>query len=333
MIKVLGIYWTSPGYVWLLVFVALAIAALVYKFKTLQRIIALLGGKFTSVVLKNYSFTRFLARSILLVSSLLLLVTALCRPQWKKKEELVAQEGRDVLIALDISRSMLAADLEPNRLTMAKNKIKKLLSFLDCERVGLILFSGSAFVQCPLTNDYSAFFMYLDHVDAETISSGSTIITQAISQALNSYKSMPSKKSKLLVIFTDGEDFSEDLHLYKQQARDQNLKIFTVGVGTQEGAPIPIYDEQGKRVGHQKDKKGNVVISHLNDDILSVLAKEAGGNHIRLTSNNDDMRQIVDLIKRFEKERFEDKKVLHFEDKYYLFLLMSFVCLGIEWLL
>ena len=141
------------------------------------------------------------------------------------------------------------------------------------------------------------------------------------------------KKTKLLVVFTDGEDFSSNLKQYKQQARDCNLRIFTVGVGTLEGAPIPLYNERGKQIGHQKDKKGNVVISQLNEDVLSSLARDAGGTYIAVTPDSQDMKQVVSMIQRFEKEKFEDKKISHFEDRYNYFILSSFLCFGAEWLL
>ena len=333
MIKLMGIYWAQPYFFWFLLVVAGAASVLVYRMFLTRKAVAILAGQWQHIVIKHFSLFRQISKFLLLVMSLLFLVFALARPQWQKKDEIVAQEGRDLFIALDISRSMLATDLSPNRLMVAKEKIKQLLKLFDCERVGLILFSGSAFVQCPLTSDYTAFYMYLDHVDVETISSGSTALEAAVKQVLQVYETMPSKKTKLLVVFTDGEDFSSNLQKYKQQAKDAHLKIFTVGVGTVEGAPIPLFDERGNKTGHQKDKRGNVVISHLNDEVLQALSQEAGGSYVSLTHTNDDMKQIVSLIKRYEKEKFEDKKISQFNDKYNYFLLISFICLGLEWLL
>ena len=161
----------------------------------------------------------------------LALFIAALRPQWGQKEVVIKQEGRDLFIALDVSRSMLATDCTPNRLAVAKQKIKQLVPLLGCERIGLILFSGSAFIQCPLTVDYQAFNMFLDSVDAETISSGTTDLAQPIYKALDAYRQMPNKTTKLLAIFTDGEDFSSNIAHCKQQIWDENLRVFTVGVG------------------------------------------------------------------------------------------------------
>jgi len=243
------------------------------------------------------------------------------------------QEGRDLYIALDISRSMLATDSSPNRLICAKEKIKRLIKKLSCERVGLILFSGSAFVQCPLTSDYAAFHLYLDAVDAELISSGTTALDQAIRQALTSFVSIPERKSKLLVLFTDGEDFSHNLNDIKQEATDSHLSIFTIGVGTPEGAPVPLFDHHGNIIGHQKDAKGGVVISRLNEGILRTLSQDAGGSYIRATDNDDDVTAFVSAVNAFEKEELAEQKFSRYEDQYHYFLLVSFICFALEWLL
>jgi Ca-activated chloride channel family protein len=243
------------------------------------------------------------------------------------------QEGRDLYIALDISRSMLATDSQPNRLICAKEKIKRLIKKLSCERVGLILFSGSAFVQCPLTSDYAAFFLYLDAVDAELISSGTTALDQAIQQALTSFASVPERKSKLLVVLTDGEDFSQNLSNVKEEAAQSHLSIFTIGVGTPEGAPVPLFDHHGNIIGHQKDHKGGVVISRLNEEILANLSADAGGRYIRATENDDDISLFVATVQGFEKEQLAERKHSRYEDQYHYFLLVSFICFVLEWVL
>jgi Ca-activated chloride channel family protein len=284
-------------------------------------------------LLPHYSLTKQIVKISLLVAGSIFLALALLRPQWDKKEHVVAQEGRDLFIALDISRSMLAQDCKPNRLTCAKEKIRTLLTLLGCERVGLILFSGSTFVQCPLTTDYSAFHMYLNQIDAETISSGTTALDQVLRKAITIFKELGERKHKLLVIFTDGEDFSSDLSGIKQEAVAMGLTIFTVGVGTHEGAPIPLVDIHGKPIGHQLDKKGAVVISHLNEGILTTLARDCGGTYISMTPDISDMQTLVKCVQRFEKEKLEDKKVSLFQEQYHYLVALSFICLLLEWIL
>ena len=314
-------------------FVIFSICLLIYRYYKKQSVIAILAGTHYSSLIKNVSRTKPIMQLFFMSVGLIFLFLSLLRPQWNKAQETVMHEGRDLYIALDISRSMLAADCEPNRLAWAKHKIKRLVSKLSCERVGLILFSGSAFVQCPLTADYSAFFSYLDAVDAEFISSGTTAIDQAIKQTLNSFASIPSRKNKLLVLFTDGEDFSHDLSGIKKEAAQAQLSIFTVGIGTHEGAPVPVIDQFGVQIGHQKDKSGNVVISRLNERMLHTLSRDAGGSYVCATKSDEDIISLIGAVQVFEKEQLGQTTVSKLEDQYHYFLLVSFVCFALDWLL
>src|SRR6266404_2794199 len=278
IMSIYEIHWGSLHNWWYLFFAVLAALLLAVRYNK-QRIAQMyLIGKHREF-LRNSAPKKQLLKSTFIVVGVLFLCLAFLRPQWNKSEETIMQEGSDLYVALDISRSMLATDCSLNRLIFAKEKIKKLIQQLSCERIGLILFSGTAFVQCPLTSDYSAFNLYLDAVDAELISSGTTALDQAIIQALTSFEAVPERKNKLLVLFTDGEDFSHNLHDVKEQAADAHLSIFTIGIGTPEGAPVPLFDVNGKLIGHQKDKYGGVVISRLNEGILRSLSQDGGGNY------------------------------------------------------
>jgi Ca-activated chloride channel family protein len=332
MIHMPEIYWGSLNNWWYIFFAVLAALFLAVRYKKQRAAYAYLVGTH-SQLLRNISPAKQLSKSMLMVIGVFFLCLALLRPQWNKSEETIMQEGRDLYIALDISRSMLATDCTPNRLIFAKDKISALLKKLSCERVGLILFSGTAFVQCPLTSDYSAFKLYLDAVDAELISSGTTALDQAIAQALLSFESMPDRKNKLVVLFTDGEDFSHNLHDIKQQATDANLSIFTIGVGTPEGAPVPLFDPHGALIGHQKDAQGGVVISRLNEGILRTLSEDAGGTYIKATESDDDIAHFVRAVHAFEKEQLTERTHSRYEDQYHYFLFISFICFALEWLL
>jgi Ca-activated chloride channel homolog len=329
-----SIEWGASNHWYYFPLVGIAIMLLLYRLIRMNRVRKQLAGtKQAKNFLSNCSFPKTIIKIVLIIVAFISLFMAFLRPMWNKKEEIVEQVGRDLFIALDISRSMLATDCNPDRLTCAKEKIKKLLPMLSCERVGLILFSGSSIVQCPLTTDYAAFLMFLDQIDAETISLGTTALDAAIGKAMDSFNAMPDKKNKLLVIFTDGEDFSSNLSDIKSKAISQGLHIFTMGVGTPEGAPIPLYDIYGKQIGHQKDSQGNIVISRLNEGILKAVAHDSGSIYLRLTSDQSDLNQLVNAITGFEKEKLEDKKLAMLEDQYHYFLLVSFACLLFEWIL
>jgi Ca-activated chloride channel family protein len=332
--NILHITWGSPAHLWLLPLVVVMLAILIYKvvrWRTAVRTLA--GSVHTRQLLHHASCAKYILKASLLAVALVFLFIALLQPQWNTKEIAVAQEGRDLFIALDISRSMLAQDCVPNRLVCAKQKIKELVKHLSYERIGLILFSGSSFVQCPLTADYAAFFMFLDQIDVETISSGSTALEGAITQALRAFKTGAQRKNKLLLIFTDGEDFSSNLASVKEEAANAGMKIFAVGVGTAQGAPIPLLDAQGKQIGHQKDAQNAVVISRLNEGILKSVTSECGGMYVPMSLDDTDIQRIVKQVQRFEKEKFDDKKMNIMQEQYPYFVAVSFGCLAIEWLL
>ena len=331
----INVHWARPDLFSVLIICVITAALFwLYRLRTTKRVIALLATPDNiKQLLPGYAYRKKLLKVLLFLFGVFFLCVALMRPQWNETETPVAQEGRDVLIALDISRSMLAQDLEPDRLSFAKDKISKLLKRLKTERVGLMLFSGSTFLQCPLTDDVGAFLMFLDALDVETISSGTTAIDQAIKEAISVFDKMPERKSKLLIIFTDGEDFSSNLASVKKKAAAIGLHIITVGVGTQQGAPIPLYDRRGQQTGHQLDGRNNVVISRMNEGILHRLAEDTGGLFVPMSQTDTDIEQIQQFIASFEKEQLADKQIKQFQEQYQWPLLISFICLALEWLL
>lgn len=330
-----GITWGALSNIWVVLpLLVLSAAVIMHRiYRTQDAVAHLTARRWLGTFLHGFSLQRLYVKASLLAVAILFLLLTLLHPQWHKKEETVKQHGRDLFIALDVSRSMLARDCEPNRLECAKAKIKELVKHLSCERIGLLIFSGTAFIQCPLTADYGAFFMFLDQVDAETIASGTTALDRVIAKVLGAYKDMGSRKTKLLAIFTDGEDFSSNLQLVKQKAHEQHLHIFTVGVGTAQGAPIPLTDAKGKQIGHIKDKKGSVVISRLNEGILYNVAHDVGGTYVHLTKDTTDVKTLVSYVQKFEKEALGDRTFGTLQEQYPYFLLVSFICFILEWLL
>lgn len=328
-----GVTWGASQYTWVSVLVCIAIGLYFYRQRSVRSVVQALGGKWNSLLIRNFNPTRQHLKLLFFAIGMVALFCALLRPQWGKRELIIKQEGRDILIALDISKSMLVQDCDPNRLEYAKKKIRLLLKQLESERVGLLLFSGTAFVQCPLTNDYSAFHMFLDHIDVETISSGSTALDAAVQEGIHLFASSPKGNNKLLLICTDGEDFSSNLAAVKKRADDEGVRIFTMGFGTTQGAPIPLYDSEGNQSGHQKDHRGKVVISKRNDGILHALATDLGGIYVAAELDGSDLKKIVNRVQRIEKGHFEDKKVHQMEDRYPWFVAVSLLAFLVEWIL
>lgn len=306
---------------------------IVRYYKAEKLVTQLSSAQLRSIMVLHGSKIRFIAKAVLRLFGFIGILIALLQPQWNKKHEEVAQEGRDILIAVDISRSMLCTDEKPNRLEFAKQKIKKILYNLKCQRVGLIVFAGDAVVQCPLTVDYATFFMFLDSLDVSTISSGTTSLDGALKVAIDIFKEMPEKKTKIVCLFTDGEDFSTNLSTVKEEASKINMSIFTFGVGSKQGAPIPILDTNGKNIGFEKDSKGNVIMSKFNEGILKNLSQKTGGRYIKTTSNDSDIKKFITDVEKFEKESFSSASFESYQEQYSYFIIFSFISFGLEWLL
>ena len=327
-----GISWgTAHYFLYLLPLMLLACLLLVRRTWWQKKTAQLLGSPHK--LLRHFSLVRKVLKTALLLLALFCLALALARPQWGEEPQAVEQEGRDVLIALDISRSMLAQDIKPSRLEAAKTKIKELVSRFGAERVALMVFSSVPFIQCPFTTDIGAFTTFLDFVDAESISSGTTALDAALEKAIETFNEVPARKHKIMVIFTDGEDFSPPLIGMEEKIKNSGLSVFTVGIGTPEGAPIPLTDEQGKSRGHLMDEKESVVITRLNEPLLKKLSAQTGARYLRATQDESDIKSLVRDVKHFEKEKFEDRMFSTKQEKYFIFATISFLALLIEWLI
>ena len=291
---------------------------------------------FPSNRLKGSTSCLMLARALrflLPLLGMLCLLLVLARPQGKTTKQQTQHKGRHVMIALDISRSMLAQDLKPSRLEYAKAKIKYLTSLLPADMLGLLLFAGDAFIYCPLTSDHQSFATFLDNVDAQSVSSGTTNLQAALQKSLESFKESQAA-SKILVIFTDGEDFSENLSDLKAKAAQDKLIIFTTGTATLQGAPIPVVDQQANLQGHQKNRDGSIVISRLDEQKLLDLAQDCGGNYVACSgSNNEDMQTIAIMVKNFEKSLIASHDTVNGFDYYPYCAGLAFACFLLEWIL
>lgn len=321
------VHWAGIYYTWFTFPLVLCTLIALMRRYSWQKKIAFALGK-----LHHFSWTKTVLKMIFLVVALIALMVAIARPQWDEREQKVVQEGRDVIIALDISRSMLAQDIKPNRLEFAKEKVKKIVEHLPAERLSLMVFSSAPLILCPFTQDTQAFLSFLSLVDVETVSSGSTALDKAIKKAID-VVAENKRKHTLMFVFTDGEDFSDNIKGLEEQAKQNGLRIFTVGVGTPEGAPIPLYDEHGALKGHQKDKAGSVVISRLNEPLLADLAQKTGAHYLRAIQDDSDIKQLKNDVNRFEKEKFDDRTFSVKQEQFVIFAFISFAAILLEWLL
>ncbi len=270
-----------------------------------------------------------LVKTILVVTAVGLLVTALARPQFGSRVETVRREGRDVLIALDLSASMVAEDMAPNRLEKAKFAIANLIDQLDGDRVGLIAFAGEAFVQSPLTLDYGAARLFLNAMDPDIMSVQGTNLGQAVSVALDAFASTD-RRHRLLVVITDGEDHEGEIDDAIDRAADEGVVIYTVGIGSTEGVPIPDLDAAGQAQGFKRDDAGAVVTTRLDEATLQMMAERTGGAYYRASAGGTELAVLAEALDGGEGEEFESEQVTLFDEQYQLFLGLALALLMAE---
>ncbi|MEN8193475.1 MAG: VWA domain-containing protein [Bacteroidota bacterium] len=261
--------------------------------------------------------------------SIILLIFALANPQVGSKIEEVKQVGIDVYILLDVSLSMEAQDIKPSRLEKAKHEISKLIHKLRGDRIGLIVFSGEAFVQFPLTTDYAAANLFLSAVDVSTVPQPGTAIGPAINLAARSFKEDEETK-KAIVIITDGENHEGDVVKIAESAAGKGISIFTIGLGSATGAPIPITNANGTQVGYKKDRYGNVVLTKLDENTLKVIADAGDGKYYHGTNTEDELDKVYNDLSKFEQTEYGATRITEYEDRFYYLLFPAILLLIIE---
>ncbi|ATA67781.1 vWA domain-containing protein [Capnocytophaga cynodegmi] len=262
------------------------------------------------------SFKPWLKFSFLAVIIVLLCI-ALANPKIGTKIETVKREGVDVVFAIDVSKSMLAEDVAPNRLEKAKRLVFETMSQLKGDRIGIVAYAASAYPQLPLTTDHSAAKMFLQSMNTDMLSSQGTAIQEAIRMGSNYFdENLPT--SRILVIISDGEDHEMGATEIATEALNQGITIYTVGVGSQKGAPIPI--KEGNTQTYKRDRNGEVVITQLNRELLEQIAQNAGGKYINGDNTKEAVEEIVKILDGTEKSEFETQKFVDYKDQFQWFL-------------
>lgn len=265
-------------------------------------------------------------RIILWLVAYAFLVVALARPQWGAEVREVEQEGLQVMVALDVSQSMLADDMKPTRLDRAKLEISDLMDRLNGDEVGLVLFSGASFIQFPLTTDYGTARNYLESAGPQTISRQGTAIGDAIRTAVNGFD--PNLDSqKVLIIMTDGEDHETDPISAAQAAADEGIIIYTIGFGTAEGAPVPVTDQWGNITGYKQDEQGNVVISKLEGGMMEEIAQIGNGRYFQATPGGSEIDALLAEIDNLQRTQLATRSEVKMIERYQGFLFIAILVL------
>ena len=306
-------------YFWLLLFIPILIAGyaiLLFWKKRRQKQFA------TPEMLQKLSpeksrFKPGLKFGILLVA-IASLTMALVNPKFGTKMETVTREGVDIVFAIDVSKSMEAEDIAPNRLEKSKQLVTQIINNLGSDRIGIIAYAGSAFPQLPITTDYSAAKMFLQAMNTDMVSSQGTAINEAIDLAATYYNDAD-QTSKVLFIISDGEDHQGEAGPTAKKAAEQGIRIFTIGVGTTKGGPIPL-KRNGIVQSYKKDQNGETVITKMNEETLKEIAVNANGRYIHGNITSEVTAEVTEILQNMDKTEFEAKQFADYQSQFQWFL-------------
>jgi Ca-activated chloride channel family protein len=282
-------------------------------------------------LMPEVSSSRPVWKFILTSLGIAALVLGVANPQIGSKYEEVKREGFELIIALDISNSMMAEDLEPNRLERAKQAISKLIDQLKSDKIGIIVFAGQAYVQLPLTTDYAAAKLFLSTVSTDIVPTQGTAVGSSIDLAIKSFGEKQDK-NRAIIIITDGENHEDDAIQQATTAIESGITVHTIGVGSPDGTPIPVY-VNGKKSGFRKDNQGNTVVTKLNETMLQQVAAAGKGVYIRGNNLSSGMKTLLEEINKMEKKEFDSKMFTDYEDRFQYLLAAALLFLLTELLL
>lgn len=314
-------------YLW---FIPIVIGLLYFASQRKKKILAALGNLHTiQSLMASHSPTKLRWKNILIVLSLILLIVSLAQPQWGEEKKKIKRKGIDLIFLVDASLSMLSEDVKPNRLEKARFEMRSFLRHLKGDRIGIVTFAGSGFLQSPLTLDYSAFSLFADSIDVGYIPDMGTNLSEGIQTAV---KSLPaeSDKYRAVVILSDGENMEEDIENAIESAKKAGVRLYTIGIGTVAGEPIPLKSSDGKTSGYKKDKSGEIVISKLNESLLKKIATETGGLYFQATPGETETGLVYEHIQSLGKKEFKEQVLVEREDHFQVFLLFGIILLLVE---
>jgi len=320
----------NPEYFYALALIPLCVLIYIwYVFKTRRNLKKLGDSALVRQLVPDVSKAKKTGRFVLFTLGLSLVILGICNLQTGTKTQDVKREGADIMVCLDVSNSMMAQDLTPNRLERAKIALEKMIDKLQGDRLGIVVFAGEAYVQLPITTDYGAAKMFLESINPKIVPVQGTNIAAAINTSLESF-GKDEGKNKAIVIITDGEQNEEDDAVaVAEEAAKKNITIHTIGVGSESGVPIPNM-VNGVPAGYKKDKQGNTVVTKLDPKILQDIAAAANGVYVQATSADIGLDAIMDKIAEMDKKQMESKMYTDYEDQFQWFLGAALLLLIIE---
>lgn len=316
----------SLGYLLLLIPALLLVLAFVYTLILRKKNIKLWGDpKLLSHLMPNISYLRPQVKFYLQLLSIILIITMLARPQFGTKEEEVKKKGIEVMVALDVSNSMLAQDIQPSRLDKSKQILSKLIDGMSNDKIGLVVFAGDAYIQLPITVDYVSAKMFLSSINPQMVPRQGTAIGSAIDMAIKSFGAKSSTERAIIVI-TDGENHEDDAVAAAKLAAESGIKVFVIGMGSPEGSPIPI----GGTMSFKKDKDGNVVVSKLDEGMAKSIAQAGNGVYVRADNTDSAERIITKELNKLAKTDLNSKVYSEYNEQYQSFAFIALFLLILD---
>ncbi len=294
-----------------------------------KKAISGLGDKnVVTMMIPQVSFSRPWLKFILFTVAYAFLIIGIADPQIGSKMEEEKRKGADLMILLDVSNSMLSQDMAPNRLENAKQAIAQLIDNMHNDRIGIIVFAGEAYVQLPVTTDYSAAKLFLNTISTGMVPTQGTAIGSAIDLGMKSFD-FKDGTGKAMIIITDGENHEDDAVAAAKNAAEKDVMVNVIGMGSANGAPVPLYQD-GRQVGFHTDSAGHAVVSKLNEDMCKEITAAGQGAYVRATNANSGLNIVMDQIGKVQRKTYDSKTFKDFEDRFQFFLGFAFLLLIVE---
>lgn len=323
----------KPEMAWYLLLIPVAVLLFIGGFVWRSRVLKQMGDfPLIARLIPNLSVVNPAVKFILLRNALFFLILALMSPQSGSKLQEVKREGVDIVIALDLSNSMKAEDLRPNRLENAKRSISQLIERLHQDRLGIVVFAGQPFVQLPITTDYSAAKIFLSTIDTEIMPTQGTAIGSAIDLAVESFDP-ESPAGKAVIVLSDGENHEDDALGAAKNAAKKGIQVHCIGMGSAQGVPIPVYRKGRKTGEYRKDQEGNAVVTKLNEDMLIDIARAGDGVYVQASNANTGLGYLFEEIAKLETAEIDSKVFADYNDHFQYFLVIALGFLILDLLL
>lgn len=332
------IHFKHPQLLWFLLLIPAGVALWIWlQYRNKKRLEQFADSSMFGRLIPDASRWRPATKFGLIMLAAAFLIIAIANPQEGSKMVKGERLGSDISICLDISNSMMAEDIQPNRLERSKRIVTNLINELGSDRISLVVFAGSSYVQMPLTNDYSAVKLFLDQIDCSLISAQGTAIGDAINKAMETFgygdpdREWVKNQGRAIIVISDGENFEDDAEAAARSAAGEGVRICTIGMGLPEGTPIPEY--RGGIKSYKRDREGNTVTTKLDEATLTSIAHAGKGVYVRATSINSGVQEIVHLIENLEKENYGEAMFSEYESRYQYPLGAALICLIAELLI